>query len=81
MSEKKIRDAAYYEARIKAEFPAIYRQLKAGKIPSVRQAAAKAGLITLPSRQLSLKRLYAGSTPAVQRAFLLWAQRPTPRSA
>ena len=68
----KKRDAAYYQQRLKAEHPAIYADLKAGRILSTRQAAAKAGLIHLPTRLSALKREWKGATNVERKEFLEW---------
>jgi hypothetical protein len=68
----KKRDAAYYQRRLKAEHPLIYADLKAGRISSTRQAAAKAGLIHLPTRLLGLRREWKGATNKERREFLEW---------
>lgn len=70
MSKK--RDAAYFEARLKREHPAIYADLRSGKIKSVRQAAAKAGLIHLPDRLGVLKREWQLSSPHQRSEFIKW---------
>lgn len=66
------RDSAYFEARLKKEHPTIYADLKAGKIKSTRQAAAKAGLIHLPGRLEALKREWKRASPSQRKAFLVW---------
>ncbi len=68
----KKRDAAYYRRRLKAEHPSIYADLTAGRISSTRQAAAKAGLIHLPTRLLGLRREWKGATNKERREFLEW---------
>lgn len=72
MSKK--RDAAYYEGRLKREFPAIYADLRSGKLKSVRQAAAKAGLIHLPDRLTAMKRDWKLSSPHQRSEFLKWVR-------
>ena len=79
----KKRDAAYYRGRLRREDPAIYADLMAGRIPSVRRAAAKAGLIHLPTRLDALKREWAGATAIERAAFEAWAsseEAPLPSS-
>jgi hypothetical protein len=68
----KKRDSAYYEARLKRDFPPIFSDLRAGKIKSVRQAAAKAGLIHLPTRFDALKREWKRGTDPQRRKFINW---------
>lgn len=70
----KKRDAAYYQRRLRAEHPAIFADLKAGRISSTRQAAAKAELIHLPTRLSALKREWRGATKKERRAFVEWAR-------
>jgi hypothetical protein len=70
MSKK--RDSAYYEARLKRDFPKIFAEWRAGKFGSVRQAAAFAGLIRLPTRVDALKREWKRATPAQRKGFLTW---------
>lgn len=68
----KKRDAAYYRRRLRAEHPAIYADLEAGRISSVRQAAAKARLIHLPTRLSALKREWKGATSDERLEFVRW---------
>jgi hypothetical protein len=68
----KRRDAAYYEGRLRRDFPSIYVDLRSGKIKSVRQAAAKAGLIHLPDRLAAMKRDWKRSSPHERSEFLKW---------
>src|SRR4051812_6095619 len=56
------------------EYPAIYADLRAGKVKSVRQAAAKAGLIHLPDRLATLKRDWKLSSPHQRSEFLKWVK-------
>ena len=72
MSRK--RDSAYFEARLRKEFPAIYADLRAGKIKSVRQAAGLAGLIHLPGRLDALKRDWKLSSGQQRSEFLKWVK-------
>lgn len=68
----KKRDAAYYQRRLKAEHPSIYADLRAGRIASTRQAAAKAELIRLPTRLTALKREWKRAKGKERREFLEW---------
>jgi len=70
----KKRDSAYYKQRLKRDFPPIFADLRAGKFKSVRQAAAFAGLIRLPTRVDALKRAWKRATPAQRRGFLTWVR-------
>ncbi len=72
MSKK--RNSAYYEARLRREFPAIYSDLRSGKIKSVRQAAAAAGLIRLPGRVAAMKREWKRASPLERKEFLEWVR-------
>ena len=71
---KKKRDSDYFVGRLKAEHPAIYADLKAGRVKSVRQAAAKAGLIHLPTRVDALIREWKQASPSQRQAFLTWVK-------
>lgn len=68
------RDSDYYRSRLKKEFPAIYDDLRAGRIKSVRQAAATAGLIHLPGRVTALKREWKRASPRQRKQFLEWVR-------
>jgi hypothetical protein len=72
MSKK--RDAAYFRERLKRDFPEIFAELRAGKIKSVRQATAKAGLIHLPTTVDDLKRGWKNATPAQRAVFVRWVK-------
>ena len=72
MSKK--RDSAYFEARLKRNFPKIFSDLRAGKFTSVRQAAAAAGLIHLPSRFDALKREWRHATTREKNEFISWVK-------
>jgi hypothetical protein len=78
----KKRDASYYRNRLRRDHPAIHADLLAGKFSSVRQAAAAAGLIHLPTRVDALKREWTRATIAERREFRDWllgkARRPSP---
>lgn len=72
---KKKRDAAYYKGRLKREFPTIFADLSAGRIKTVRQAAAQAGLIHLPTRADALIREWKKATPAERERFRDWLSK------
>ncbi|MBR0794007.1 hypothetical protein JQ615_01245 [Bradyrhizobium jicamae] len=74
LAVSKKRDAAYYEDRLKKSHPAIYADLRSGRIKSVRQAAAQAGLIHLPDRLAALKRDWKRSSPKQRAEFLNWVK-------
>src|SRR4051794_10666005 len=71
---KKKRDAAYYRSRLKKKFPKVYADLLAGRIKSVRQAAAVAGLIHLPDRLTAMKRDWKRASPQQRADFLKWVK-------
>jgi hypothetical protein len=68
----------YYEDRLKREHPGIYADFKAGRIPSIRQAAAKAGIKKLPTSLTHLKREWAKASGKERRAFVKWARQQLP---
>jgi hypothetical protein len=68
----KKRDAAYYRKRLKRDHAVIFRALADGRLPSVRQAAAAAGLIHLPTPLDVLKREWKKATASEQAAFDSW---------
>ena len=80
------RDSAYYEGRLKRDFPRIFSDLRAGRFKSVRQAAAFAGLIHLPTRVDALKREWKRGSDSERRQFINWLKstryglppKPTP---
>ena len=74
------RNSTYYRKRLEREHPAIYRDLVAGRYRSVRQAAAAAGLIHLPTRLQNLKREWNRASSAERREFVTWL-KSTLRSA
>ena len=81
MSKK--RDSAYFEARLKRDFLKIFNDLRAGKIKSVRQAAAAAaaGLIHLPTRVDALKREWKRASVREKNEFVAWTKGPKAASA
>lgn len=44
MPKKQKRDSAYYEKRLKNQFPLIYADMKAGKHKTITEAAIAAGI-------------------------------------
>jgi len=48
MAKKQVRDSAYYEERLKNEFPAIYADLQAGKHRTITEAAIAAWVARRP---------------------------------
>lgn len=75
------RDSKYYRKRLERDHPVIFRDLVAGKYRSIRQAAAAAGLIHLPTRLQNLKREWKRATAAERRAFIAWAKSTLPASS
>lgn len=74
----KKRDSAYYRERLRRAHPQVYRDLVAGRYPSVRQAAAAAGLVRLPARLDALKREWRRASRSERRAFVDWVKAGTP---
>ena len=72
MSKK--RASAYYIEQIQRRFPKIYADLRSGKIKSVRQAAAAAGLIRLPTSVDALKREWKRATTREKNEFVAWTK-------
>jgi len=72
----KKRASAYYEERLKRDFPTIFSDLRAGRFKSVRQAAAFAGLIHLPTRVDALKREWKRATTREKNEFVAWTKGP-----
>jgi hypothetical protein len=79
MSKK--RASAYFEARLKRDFSKIYADLRAGKFKSVRQAAAAAGLIHLPTRFDALKREWKRANAKERGDFTAWQKGLAPTKA
>ena len=76
------RDSKYYLQRLKAEHPKVFADYRAGKHPSVRDAAAKAGLIKVPTPLTILKREWTKATAAERKEFETWSasKSGSPRS-
>ncbi|OCP38331.1 hypothetical protein [Ensifer sp. LC163] len=72
MSKKPKRDNAYYEQRLKAEFPDVYGDVLAGRISSLRKALVIAGLKPQRTRLEKLKNSWAKATPGERDGFLTW---------
>ncbi len=72
MPKKQKRDNAYYEERLKNEFPAIYAGLKAGKHKTITEAAIAAGLKKSRTRLQELKNAFNKANKSEQTAFLGW---------
>ena len=72
MSKKTVRDAAYYEDRLKRDPPTIYADLKAGKYRTVTDAALAAGLKTKRTRLHEMKNAWEKASHSEQREFLKW---------
>lgn len=74
MPKKQKRDNAYYEERLKNEFPTIYADLKAGRHRNVAEAAIAAGLKKPRTRLNKLKNAFDKASKAEQADFLSWLQ-------
>src|SRR5665647_2171436 len=75
------RDAAYYRARLRREYPSFFADFIGGKYSSVREATAAAGLIRLPSRVDAMKREWKKATNAQQVEFVKWLKASLPKRA
>lgn len=72
MPKKQKRDNAYYEERLKSDFPKIYADLKAGKHKTITEAAIAAGLKKPRTRLQELKNAFNKANKSEQTAFLGW---------
>lgn len=72
MTKKQKRDNAYYEERLKNEFPTVYADLIAGKHKTITEAAIAAGLKKSRTRLQELKNAFNKANKAEQTAFLGW---------
>ncbi len=72
MPKKQKRDNAYYEGRLKNEFPAVYVDLKARKHKTVAEAAVAAGLKKPRTRLQESKNAWVKASSSEQGDFLLW---------
>jgi hypothetical protein len=72
---KKKRDAEYYKKRLAKDHPALFAEVRSGRL-SVRAASAKAGLIHLPTRLDALKREWKGASKSQQDEFQEWLKAP-----
>ncbi|PNQ21321.1 hypothetical protein [Agrobacterium salinitolerans] len=70
MPKKQKRDSAYYEERLKNEFPLVYADLKAGKHKTVTEAAIAAGLKKSRTRLHELKNAFNKANKSEKTAFL-----------
>jgi len=66
------RDSAYFERRLKKEFPRIFADLRSGRIKSVRQASIAAGLFKAPTRADALIREWKKATLGDRKVFRDW---------
>lgn len=90
MPKTQKRDSAYYEERLKNEFPLVYADLRAGKHKTITEAAIAAGLKKPRTRLQELKNAWVKASSSEQGDFLLWltgtgvslslAPSPTPAS-
>ncbi|WP_180898327.1 hypothetical protein [Martelella soudanensis] len=72
MAKKQVRGSAYYEERLKREFPAIYSDFKAGKYRTVTEASVAAGIKQKRTRLHELKNAWTKADGVERRAFLDW---------
>lgn len=72
MSKKTLRNAAYYEERLKRDHPKIYADFKAGKYPTVNDAAVAAGLRKKRTRLHEMKNAWTKASDSEKNDFLLW---------
>lgn len=72
MSKTQKRDNAYYEERLKNEFPKIYADLQHGKHKTITAAAIAAGLKKSRTRLHELKNAFSKASKLEQTAFLSW---------
>lgn len=70
MAKKQVRNNAYYEERLRHEYPSIYADLQAGKYRTVTEAAIAAGLKQVRTRLHELKNAWSKATSAEQAEFL-----------
>lgn len=72
MPKKQKRDNAYYEQRLKSDFPVIYADLKAGKHKTVTEAVIAAGIRMPRTRLNELKNAFQKASKTEQADFLSW---------
>lgn len=72
MPKKPKRDSAEDEQRLKTEFPGLYVDFLAGRIPSLSRAMQMAGLNGERTRLQKLKHSWKKATDEDRRAFLAW---------
>ncbi len=72
MTKKQKRDSAYYEERLKNEFPLVYADLKAGKHRTITEAAIAAGLKIPRTRLHELKNAWQKANAQERDEFEKW---------
>ena len=72
MRKKQKRDNAYYEERLRNEFPTIYADLQAGRHKTTTEAAIAAGLKKSRTRLHELKNAFIKADKVEQTAFMRW---------
>ncbi|WP_312806590.1 hypothetical protein [Agrobacterium cavarae] len=72
MPKKQKRDNAYYEERLKNEFPLVYADLKAGKHRTITEASVVAGIKTGRTRLHELKNAWQKASAQERLEFLGW---------
>ncbi|EHK53635.1 hypothetical protein MAXJ12_29380 [Mesorhizobium alhagi CCNWXJ12-2] len=85
MPKPQKRDRAYFERRLRNEFPAIYADFLAGKFGTINAAAKAAGLIKSPSGLEALQRAWKRASPTERKQFIAGlrsaAGKPSPVAA
>jgi hypothetical protein len=66
------------QRRLKRDHPAVYADLVAGRISSVRKASSRAGLIHLPTRLDALKREWKRASFREREDFVRWPKGSAP---
>lgn len=74
MSKKPKRDSAEDEQRLKAEYPGLYVDFLAGRIPSLPRAMQMAGLNGERTRLQKLKNSWKKATDDDRRIFIAWLE-------
>jgi hypothetical protein len=65
-------NADYRTARIKRDYPEIFKRMKAGEFTSVNQAAIAAGFVPPPSPLKDLQRAWNRASKAERKEFMAW---------
>jgi hypothetical protein len=81
MPKPQKRDRAYFERRLRNEFPAIYADFLAGKFGTINAAAKVAGLIKTPSGLEALQRAWQRASPTERKQFIAGLRSGAGKSA